>query len=436
MTEQEKSLDEAIGALSEAAIELLEDVIRVDSTNPLYAGVRREDVIGGETKCARMIGRFLEQHGFALHEVAPDPERVNVVAQLKGAGGGWSLLVNGHVDTVAAFHPEQWKSGSPWRPLREEGRLYGLGATDMAGGLIAGALAAAALADTGVKLAGDLSIHAVVGEETRSNDIGTSAVIEAGFCADAAIVAEPSSSPRPLSVQPISVCSSGMTIRLTGRASHAGNRADSIRAGGRGAAAGVNAVEKMILIVTALQDLEREWAFSKRHPAFMPGQFCMLPAYFHSDVGFPHVGFMADHAEVGYLVYVSPDESVENVQAEVEAYIAHVAALDPWLREHPPTVEWRPAWPAANTPEDHPLVQMLVRRRADVLGPISGRQTGAFTAVSDATWLEAAGIPSVVFGPGDLSRAHSMDEYVVIDEIISAARIMGRAMLDWCGPKV
>lgn len=427
------SIDAAIDALSGGALSLLEDSIRINSVNPEFIGVRREDVIGGETRCARLIGDFLGSHGFELHEVAPDPDRVNVVARARGTGGGRSLIVNGHVDTVAPFRPDQWLGGSPWTPIRRDGRIYGLGATDMAAGLVSGALAAAALVRAGITLAGDLMLHAVVGEETGSHRIGTSAVLEAGFTADAAIVAEPSSCPEPLSIAPVSVGSLSLWITVRGRGSHAGNRADAIRSGRLGASAGVNAVEKLIALVVALQKLEHDWGFSKRHPAFQAGQFTMMPSVFHGDVGFPSVGYMADRAEVGFIVWYSPDEEPSAVRAEIEAFIAHAAALDPWLRENPPELDWRRNWPAANTSPDHPLVRLLVEQRASVRGRAPGRDTRGFTAVSDATWFEAKGIAAVVFGPGNLRVAHALNEYVEIAEVIDAARIMARTMLRWCG---
>lgn len=426
-------IDAHIEAKSANALSLLEDVIRINSVNPEFIGIRREDVIGGETRCARLIGGFLEGHGFELHEVAPDPERVNVVARARGSGGGRSLIVNGHVDTVAPFRPEQWLGGSPWTPVRRDGRIYGLGATDMAAGLVSATLAAAALAEAGISLAGDLMVQAVVGEETGSHRLGTSAVLEAGFTADAAIVAEPSSCPAPLTIAPVSVGSLSLWITVRGRASHAGNRADAIRSGRLGASAGVNAVEKLISLVNALQKLERDWGFSKRHPAFEAGQFTMMPSVFHGDVGFPSVGYMADRAQVGFIIWYAPDEEPTAIRAEVETFIGHVVALDPWLRENPPELDWRRNWPAANTSPEHPLVRLLVEQRASVLGRAPGRDTQGFTAVSDATWFEAKGIPAVVFGPGNLRVAHALDEYVEVAEVVAAARIMARTMLHWCG---
>jgi acetylornithine deacetylase/succinyl-diaminopimelate desuccinylase-like protein len=339
------------------------------------------------------------------------------------------------VYTVAPFRPCDWLSGDPWRPLRRAGRLHGLGATDMKGGLVAAALAFRAIEAAGLRLKGEFQLHAVVGEETMSHEFGTSAVIEAGFGGDAAIVVEPTSSPRPLSVNPISGGNFNLQIDVKGHGTHAGNRAATIRAGGAGDAAGVNAVEKAILVIQALQRLEQEWGITKQHPAFPPGLFSLVPGVFHGDAGVPSVGYMAESATVGYLVWYHPDEAPEAVRAEIERFVHHASHLDTWLRAHPPVFRWESNWPAFETPADHPLVRALVAARAEVLGPLPEGlpDTGAFAAVCDASFLAAKGIPSVVFGPGDLREAHAIDESVEIEEIRSAARVIARAAVRWCG---
>ena len=427
------AVDTEIDALFPAALGLLERMIAVNSITPNFYTIKRATVIGGESACSRMLGAWLGAADFELHEVAPDPERVNVVALRRGGGGGRSLILNGHVDTVAPFRPEAWKAGSPWTPLREGDLLHGLGACDMKGGLVACALAARALAQAGVRLKGDLQIHAVVGEETGCHDEGVSAPLKAGFTADAAIVAEPSSGRERLAVSPVSYGLLGLMVVVRGIGTHVGNRALAIRPGGLGDAAGVNAVEKLIQIVTALQRLEQDWGLSKSHPAFPPGAFTMTPAVFHGDVGYPSPGYFADRAEVRYVVWYPPQESPEQIRAEIEAQIHHAAQLDPWLRAHPPEVIWRSHWPAANTPPDAPIVRTLLAQRRAVLGEAAGATPRAFEATSDATYLEAAGIPCAVFGPGSLRHAHAMDEHVDVNEIRDAARILARTVMDWCG---
>ncbi|WP_234838457.1 M20/M25/M40 family metallo-hydrolase [Sinorhizobium medicae] len=174
-------IDDAIDRLAPGAEQLLEQLVGINSINPGFPGIDRESVIGGETACTRLIGAYLSKLDFELNDVAADPQRINLAAVLKGTGGGRSLLFNGHVDTVAPFKPEAWTSGDPWKPVRRGEELFGLGSTDMKGGLAAACLAIAALKEAGVRLKGDLQVHAVVGEETMDHENGTTAVIKAGF---------------------------------------------------------------------------------------------------------------------------------------------------------------------------------------------------------------------------------------------------------------
>jgi acetylornithine deacetylase/succinyl-diaminopimelate desuccinylase family protein len=428
-------IDDAIECLAPGAEKLLEELVATNSINPGFPGIARESVIGGETACTRLIGNYLSTLGFELNDIAVDPERVNLAAVLKGTGGGRSLLFNGHVDTVAPFKPEAWTSGDPWKPVRQGEELFGLGSTDMKGGLAAACLAMAALNEAGIRLTGDLQLHAVVGEETMDHENGTTAVIKAGFRADAAIVSEPSSQPDPLTIAPVSAGNFNLEISVKGHGTHAGNRGAAIRAGGEGPSAGVNAVEKLIKVVQALQDLEQEWGITKSHPAFPPGLFSLVPGVFHGDVGVPSVGYMADHAHVGYLVWYAPQEDPEAVKAEIERHVHHVAQLDPWLRENPPVFKWHSNWPVADMPVDHPLVGALVDARAAVLGPLPpGRApTASFNAVSDASFLQAQGIPAVVLGPGNIRYAHAVDERINMREWRECARIYARTIIEWCG---
>lgn len=420
---------------ADEALALLRELVAINSVNPEFPGIVRAEVIGGESKCTARVGQFLAGSGLQLNTVAADSERANLAAVLKGQGGGRSLILNGHVDTVAPFKAGSWRSGDPWRPLEVDGRLYGLGATDMKGGLTAACLALRAIERAGVRLKGDVQVHAVVGEETISHELGTTAVVRAGFRADAALVVEPSSQPVPLTIARVSAGNFNLKMSVRGYGTHAGNRGASIRAGGEGSSAGVNAVEKLIKIVLALQDLEQEWGISKRHPAFPAGFFSLVPGVFHGDVGVPSVGYLADTAYVGYLVWYPPNETPEAIRTEIEAHVLTAARLDPWLRDHPPTFEWLSNWPVADVPEDHPLVQAAVTERARVLGPTpeGSPKTGAFNAVSDASFLCAAGIPAVTFGPGNIRVAHAVDEYVDLAEWRAAARILAGTIMAWCG---
>ena len=427
-----------IDARREDAVELLQELVRVNSVNPAFAGVRREDVIGGETRANEILRERYEQAGLEIHWVAPDPERRNLVGVRRGrSSGGRSLALNGHVDTVPPVDPDNWVNGSPWNPEIRDDRLYGIGSTDMKGSDTAMWLVAQALSDAGVELEGDLLLHSVVGEETMQHELGTSAVLEAGFTADAAIVTEPTSIPYPLTVSPVAAGNWYFRIHVEGRATHCGNRALAIRPGGPGEAIGVNALEKAVKIVLALQELEQQWGLTKSHPYFMPGFFSLLPGVFHADPGLDVPFYFPHRAELAYSLWYPPDETAAAVQAEIEEYVLTACLLDSWLRHHPPRFEWINNWPASSTPWENAVVQTMARSHERVSGtviqPPSPQHPVAFGAASDASFYEAAGIPSVVFGPGDLRVAHCKDESVMLPELVAAAKSLTAAVTEWCG---
>ena len=102
MEELRQRILERVDSLRDDGVALLEELVRIDSTNPSFAGVDRAAVIGGETRCNEVLRERYEQAGLETHWVAPDPERKNLVGVRSGSGGGRSLILNGHVDVVPA----------------------------------------------------------------------------------------------------------------------------------------------------------------------------------------------------------------------------------------------------------------------------------------------------------------------------------------------
>jgi acetylornithine deacetylase len=296
---------------------------------------------------------------------------------------------------------------------------------------------AQALYDEGVELAGDLQLHSVIGEEMMEHRLGTTAVIEAGFGTDGAIVTEPTSYPRPLTVSTVAAGVWILRLVVHGQATHAGNRPLVVRPGGPGESIGVNALEKAVRIVTALQELEAQWGMTKSHPCFSPGFFTIGANVFHADPGVPFPAYLPNRAVVDYVIWYPPQEEAAAVARELEEYVLGVCKLDPWLAAHPPTFEWVNNWPPMETPWEHPLAQQLVAAHQEATGaavrPPSPEHPVNFGAASDGSFYEAAGIPAVVYGPGDLKIAHGRDEHVDLGEVAVAAKTLASAVIGWCG---
>jgi acetylornithine deacetylase len=426
-----------VDRLRDEVVALIQELVRVNSTTPTLPGVVREDVIGGETRVNELLEPRYRSAGLETHWVAEDPERRNLVGVRRGAGGGRSLALNAHVDTVAPADPGGWLCGSPWSPDIRDGRLYGLGSTDMKSSAAAMWAAAQALEDEGLQLAGNLQLHSVVGEEMMEHELGTTAVVRAGFRTDGAIVTEPSSYPQALTVSTVAAGVWILRVVVHGKATHCGNRALAIRPGGPGDAIGVNALEKALLVVGWLSELEAEWGLTMTHPSFSPGYFTIGANLLHSDAGVAFPAYFPDRATIEYVIWYPPQEDASDVARQITERVHAGCRLDPWLEANPPELVWVNNWPPMETPWEHPLAQATARGHEAASGVRQGTPTPAwpncFGAASDGSFYEAEGIPAVVYGPGDLKIAHAKDESVDLDEVFVAAKALAAAAVEWCG---
>jgi acetylornithine deacetylase/succinyl-diaminopimelate desuccinylase-like protein len=194
----------SVNACREEITAAISDAVRIQSVNPRYPGQIYDDVVGSEGEMSRLVAEIYRRAGAEVDLFSLEPGRDNAVGVRRGRGAGRSLIYNGHVDVVPPGNPDNWRSGEPFSGRFDGERIWGRGSTDMKSGLLAQAFAAVALERCGVELWGDLILEAVVGEECMNNDVGVSATVERGYTADAAVVAEPSTGARPLTVMPAS----------------------------------------------------------------------------------------------------------------------------------------------------------------------------------------------------------------------------------------
>jgi acetylornithine deacetylase len=426
-----------VDGLRDELIATLSAAVRIPSVTPTYAGQTFDDLIGAESEVSRLLADVYRSAGAEVDLFAVEPGRENAVGIVRGSGAGRSLILNGHVDVVPADDAEEWASGDPFDGRLEGECVWGRGSVDMKGGLVAQAFAARALREAGVALGGDLILQAVVGEETLEHEKGTSATLARGYSADAAIVAEPTGWAQPLTVMPATPGVLVMQIEVEGRTAHAMMRSQMIRAGGRGAEAGVSAIDRGFAIYEALRRLEDEWGIVKRDPLFDPGQFTLPLGIVDGGARHARTGaFVPDRMTLLYGVGHPPDDDSDAVKREIEECVQHVAANDPWLRENPPRIEWLLSYPGSRLRPDHPLCASVAaaREQAAADSELAGAAAIAgFPSAADSTWFAAAGIPALCFGPGWLDRAHARDERCPVEELVCATRAYALAALDWCG---
>jgi acetylornithine deacetylase len=397
-----------------------------------------EKLIRFETPCPpglntipaqKWMAKKLEKMGFTTDMFDVSPGEPDVVGVLKGAGEGRSLILNGHIDVAEVRPGESW-TRAPFDPFVENGRMYGRGAFDMKGGIASMLMAVAAIEEAGYKLRGDLLLESVIGEE--AGEAGTLKCIERGYRADFAVIPEPFGE--------IVVGQGGcITVWITIKSPvtlHDGTRVYWLHAGG--GMEGASAVEKMVKIIQALQELERYWAVHKKHPMLPPGMTTINPAVIE---GGRHPAFIADECKLWCTIHMLPGEDYEDVIREVEDYIGRVANADLWLRKYPPTFRWGgrslvkdkgEIFPGFEVENDHPGVKTLAKAYEVVVGKQPG--VSMTPSVGDAGWLNRAGIPCVYYGPGgDLRQAHAVNEFVELDEVFKSTKVLALMMLDWCG---
>ena len=350
--------------------DLARELVSIDSVNPdLVPGG------AGEDEVSRFVAAWLERHGLEVERTEIAPGRWNVVGIARGSGGGRTLLLNGHLDTVGFAGMD-----APLEPRVEDGRLYGRGAYDMKTSVAAMLLAGARAVELGLR--GDVVVTAVADEEVAS--IGSQAV--AGTVrADAAIVTEPTE-------ERVAIAHKGfvwLELETHGVAAH-GSRADL----------GVDAIAKMGPLLTGIGELDRSLRAAPSHPLLGSGSL-------HASLvqGGVELSTYPDRCLVEAERRTIPGETPELVEAQLREIVDGVG--DPDLRADVRVTFVREPFevdPAAEIVE-------LVRRH-------SGGEVAGAPFWADAALFSAAGIPTVMFGPVG-EGAHADVEWV---DLASAAR--------------
>lgn len=289
----------------------------------------------------------------------------------------------------------------------------------MKGGLACAVAAARALRDAGVSLRGRLLVESVVGEE--DGGLGTLATLARGHRADAAVVVEPSA----LSIVTAQAGCPGFRITVPGESAHGALRWE-----------GVSAVELFRPVHDALLALETERTAADLPIEYRP-LFADHPIPFPLSIGTVRAGVWASTVPEGLIAEgrygVIPEEHVTTARSRFEAAVENAAAAHPWLREHPPVVEWSSGqYSSSLTPLGAPIEEVLCSAHADCLGD-SPRLAGV-TYGADMGLLSTVGrAPTVICGPGDVSLSHRPDEHVPIAELEQAAGVLAVLAMRFCG---
>jgi succinyl-diaminopimelate desuccinylase len=369
---------------------LAADVVRIESENPP----------GDERPCAEFVVEWFRERGIDAALVVPDglADRPSAVAAV--GEGSPRLVLNAHTDVVPAGDPERW-SHDPYAGVVEDGRLYGRGSADTKTGLALAMLTARDLASSiRNEFGGSLVVQAPMGEET--GDPGTRALLEAGYGGDCAVVLEPTG----LRVATAAKGVATYRIDVDGVAAHA-SRPDQ----------GRNAVDAARRVLDALDDYDARLR-ERSHPLCGRAYATVTALEVGTDA---NMAVVPERATILLDRRLLPGESEADAAAELDDVLGRV--------EREAGVETDCAlvqsYAPASVPADDPLAarfRRLSAERADVPTEPFGLE-----AATDAREFVADDTPAVVWGPGDLAQAHTVDESVALAEATAGLDVLERA---------
>ena len=394
----------------EEVVDLASELIRISSFTE------------NETPAAEFMRGFFEDHGFEAEMQEVQPGREQVVARLRGSGGGRSMMFNGHLDIDPVTASWGW---DPFEPRVEGNRLWGAGVHNMKSGVAAMTMAAVALERSGVELKGDLVVACVVGE--LQGGVGTVHLVNSGVWTDMAIV------PEPYSVENILTKSVGVhdfAINVIGRSEHISRMEES-----------VDAIQKMMKVIERIKHLE----FDVLDPDLPGAPRWVVGSIIGGrsreyDLAGPYN--IPDVCTIIVDFRYPPGLTIEAVNAKVVEMLEEIKAEDPEFRyefEYPVNPRFRVGgvvMPPMGVSPDAEVVQILKENHKHVTGE-SPRRIGAVPPYSycgnDTAHLERAGIECCLYGPR--GYPDEVEKHVRIDEMVICAKSLALTAAEVCTSK-
>jgi acetylornithine deacetylase len=378
---------------SDPAIRLLRELVAINSINPsLVSGAP------GEAEMARAVADEMRDAGLDVEMQEVAPGRPNAVGILEGRRAGRTLMLCGHLDTVGVDEMPQ-----PFEPIERDGRLYGRGSQDMKGGLAAIVSAARAIVEHGGLAAGRLVVAGVVDEEHSS--LGADELVRS-WSADGAVIAE--STELTIAVAHKGFC--WLDVEVFGARAH-GSRPHE----------GVDAILRMGRVLRRLEALDRD--LQARPPHRLLGT-----ASLHASLikGGRELSSYPERAMLTMERRTLPGEADALPLDEVQAILEALRREDPSFSAAARVLFGRAAY---ELPDDNEVARTLADALRRTAMPV--KIAGA-TYWADSAILGAAGIPSVLFGPGG-AGLHSSEEYVRIADVLMCRDALAEFARSFCG---
>jgi acetylornithine deacetylase ArgE len=370
---------------------LLRDLVALPSVNPMGRALHGDTVF--EHRVTAYLEEFFRKLGVPFQRQSIAPKRDNIVARCDSSGAGRTLLLEAHQDTV----PTDNMTIDPFGARMEGGRLYGRGACDIKGGMAAMLAAFARLVRA--KPAGAVNVILACTVDEEHTFLGVQRLVREGLRADMAVIAEPTR----LHIVNAHKGVVRWHLETHGRSCHSSEPEK-----------GSNAIYRMARLLPAIEDFAAGLRTSPAEPLLGPPTLSVGRIE-----GGTSVNTVPDRCRIEIDRRLIPGEDPLAAPGQLLAFLKRtlpaewtVSCSEPWL--HAPALS-----PAGS--ED--LVAQLAKAIAAVRG---SHQVSAVPYCTDAATIAAAGIPAVVFGPGDIAQAHTSDESVRLDEVEQASEILYR----------
>jgi acetylornithine deacetylase/succinyl-diaminopimelate desuccinylase family protein len=393
----EEDLDKIISKISrEKVVMLTKKFVQFDTQNPP----------GKEKELAQYVEEYLRSLGLKTELLDFLPNRPNLFAEYKVNDKGKKFLFDGHLDTVPVGNSSLW-TVDPFSGTLKEGKIFGRGAADMKGSIAAFVHALETLIDSGVELNG--SVHMLLTSDEEISALGTREFLKKGYSADASIVGEPS-------CLEVNVAHKGVArwrLKTLGKSTHASTPEE-----------GVNAIYKMAKVLNELEKLAKSYSMSSRQHPLLGRPTLNVGTI----VGGTKDNIVPDFCEITIDRRLLPGDRVEEVEREFNQLLSRLASDDPSLKFE---LKLYHSHNPAETPPNHPFVILANLCVEKVLG--ERRPVKGFQATTEMSHLVEAGIPSIILGAGDIKVAHTVDEYVLVDELVNCAKIYALILLKYLG---
>ncbi|MCS6977997.1 MAG: M20 family metallopeptidase [Gemmatales bacterium] len=371
------------------AVRLLSDLVRIPSINPMGRPYSGPEYL--ETRLTAYLEQFFRELGVRYERQPVAPKRDNILAYYDAPGAVETLMFEAHQDTV----PAENMTIDPFGAVIENGRLYGRGACDIKGGLAAMLAAFARLVREKPRHGQSVIMACAVDEEFTFR--GITEIVLSGLRPDFAVVAEPTG----LDIVNAHKGVVRWNLRTSGRACHSSQPEN-----------GVNAIYRMARLLRGIEEYA-EWLSQHRvDPSLGPATLSVGRIE-----GGTSVNVVPDWCRIEIDRRVVGGEDATRAPEELAAFLRGLPDVDFDFETEPPWMCKQALEPKEN--------EELVRRLARVVDRVRGRHVvRAVPYGTDASTLAEAGIPTVVFGPGDIANAHTKDEWVSVEEVEQAAEIL------------